>query len=247
MANIIPCLTSIECRWKPEIIGQPDVLQMNDGTHRDITKPTLLQQELKLRFDWFLEGGEQPLFYREFIWGAEKVPANQVFHERVPASELIGKGSIFDTIANDLFKLAESELNPEVDPKPYAMRTYLPASPVSRLRINLPYASPRERIVEVEVINYLDNDCRLHAYKTGKQWLGRGFITERGLEGETPCEELLNNELIEPNVIKALKKSAELAKSIFPTFNIDIDVWMALAEATIDSYNPQPAEELVGA
>jgi hypothetical protein len=243
---LTPCITAIEARWKPEVVQQPDVVQI-DGNMREVSRPVTLQQELKIRLDWFEQvpdgnGGTNAVsrFYREFTWGAKEIPKGEFLDKRVAASELIGDKSLFAKVAVDLYKKCTDEVGPVASTVSFAMPSYVPAFPVARLRIYLPYHLPAERLVELDVHHYLDAECKLSAFKKTKQWASRQYLESRQIEGQTPCEALLNDADIEPNVIKTVHKCGELVQSIFPLFNVDLEAWTALAQAAVDAFNPEP-------
>lgn len=242
---LTPYITTIEARWKPEVVQQPDVVQI-DGNMREVSRPVTLEQELKIRLDWFEQvpdgaGGTKSIsrFYREFTWGAKEIPDGTFLKKRVAASELIGDKSLFAEVAKNLYAKATSEIGPVASSVPFAMSSYVPAFPVARLRVHLPYDRPTERLVELDVHHYMDAECKLSAFKKTKQWASRAFLEARSITGETACEELLNDAAIEPNVIKTIRKCGELVQSIFPLFNVNIEAWVALAQATVDSFNPE--------
>lgn len=243
---LTPCITTIEARWKPEVIQQPDVVQI-DGNMREVSRPVTLQQELKIRLDWFEQvpdgnGGTKAIsrFYREFTWGAQEIPEGAFLKKRVAASELIGDKSLFAEVAKDLYAKCIAEVGPVTSNVSFAMPSYVPAFPVARIRVHLPFDQPAERLVELDVHHYMDPECKLSAFKKTKQWASRAFLESRQITGETPCEALLNDAGIEPNVIKTVRKCGELVQGIFPLFNVNIDAWVALAQATVDAFNPAP-------
>lgn len=239
MPNIIPVLTCFEARWKPEIVQRPDVVEVS-GQLRDVTRNVTLQQELSIRFDWFEVGGQEPLFYRQFSWLADKQPANELLGERVAASELIGKDSTFAIIAAKLYELAGVTIAPTQADLPFAMKTYVTSQPVGRVKVNLPYAQRNapERVIELDVHHYLDAAFKQVAFKKTQQWVSRAVIEQRGLEGETACESLLNQPNLEPLLLDTIRTCGELVQGVYPTFGIDLKAWLELAQGMIDSFNP---------
>ena len=242
MPNIIPILTSIEASWKPEIVQRPDVDEVS-GQLRDVTRQVTLQQELSIRFDWFEVGGQEPLFYRQFSWLADKQPATTdgLLGERVAASDLIGKDSEFAIIAAKLYELAGSALAPAQADLAFAMKTFVTNNPVGRMKIHLPYAqrNAAERSIEIDVHHYLDKDFKQVAFKKTQQWLSRAVIEQRNLEGETACEALLNQPNLEPLLMSTIKKCGELVQGVYPTFSVDLDEWITLAQGIVDAFNPE--------
>lgn len=244
MGILVPCLSKIECRWRAEVIQKP-VLREVDGQLKQTIESETIQRGFKLGFDWF----EQPAdpndpeapppefrFLTEVEWPMVAVPASSYLNALPAASDIIDPpDSVYKQIASALYTMFQSELQPAATGGPVGVRSYVPAFAPSKLRINLPYHLPHERTLELEVAHFLDEACTFSVFSKKLVRNSRAWLAARQLNVDDSCENLLNNETIEPFVMNAIQESATRMKAAVPAFNIDIPTWMQLVQGVIDS------------